>query len=131
MRRDGSVTWPNSIRPGGVAQEGLLIPVSSSELSVDGGWRGTNCWKWVRHVEERSVKNAVRADDFKEGAQVCNTSQSCHKFDLSHTHACMCENCYQVRNTHKTEKNVRATRCSVISMMHWDPTWEIGSGSIF
>ena len=54
-------------------------------------------------------------DDFQEGAQVCNTSQSCHGLDLSHTHACTCEECYQARNTNKTEKNVRATRCSVFT----------------
>ena len=52
---------------------------------------------------------------FKKGTQVCNTSQSCHKFDLSHTHACTCEECHQVRNTNKTEKNVRATKCSVFT----------------
>ena len=47
------------------------------------------------------MKHAVRWDDFEEGAQVCNTSQSYHEFDLSH--ACTCEECYQVRNTNKTE----------------------------
>ena len=34
---------------------------------------------------------------------------------LSHTHARTCERCCQVRNTDKTEKNVRATRCSVFT----------------
>ena len=29
-----SARWPNSSPPGGVAQEGLLIPVISSELGV-------------------------------------------------------------------------------------------------
>ena len=38
------------------------------------------------------------------GVLSCNTSQSCHEFDLSHTHACTCEECYQVRNTNKTDK---------------------------
>ena len=32
-------------------------------------WRGTKWREWVRHVEERSVKHAVRWDDFWEGAQ--------------------------------------------------------------
>ena len=57
------------------------------------------------------MKHAVRWDDFQE----CNTSQSCHEFDLCHTHACTCEECYQVRNTHKTEEIVRATRWSVFN----------------
>ena len=35
------------------------------------------------HVEEWSMKPAVRVDDF-HGAQMCNTSQSC--LDLEHTH---------------------------------------------
>ena len=34
---------------------------------------------------------------------------------LSHTHARTCERWYQVRHTDKTEKNVRATRCSVFT----------------
>ena len=55
------------------------------------------------------MKHAVRWDDFQEGAQVCNTSQSCHELDLSHTHACTCEGCCQVRNTNNTEKFVRAS----------------------
>ena len=50
------------------------------------------------------MKHAVRWDDFQEGAQVCNASQSCHEFGLSHTRACTCEECSQVRNTNKTEK---------------------------
>ena len=56
------------------------------------------------HVAERSVKHAVRWDDFEEGAPVCNTAQSCHELDLSHKHACTCEERYQVRKTDKTEK---------------------------
>ena len=43
-------------------------------------------------------------------------SQSSHLFDLRQTHACTCEECFQVRNTDKTEKNVRATRCSVFTI---------------
>ena len=35
---------------------------------------------------------------------------------LSHTHARTCEECYQVRNTNKTEKNVRATRRTVLTL---------------
>ena len=31
---DDSARWPNSIPPGGVAQEVLLIPASGSELGV-------------------------------------------------------------------------------------------------
>ena len=44
---------------------------------------------------------------------MCNTSQSCHELDFNHTHACTCDEWNQVRNTNKTEKKVRATRCSV------------------
>ena len=97
MTGDDSARWPTSIPAGGGAQGSLLIPVSSSELGVVCGGVKTKWWKWVRHVEERSVKQAVRWDDVKEGAQVCNTSKSCHEFDFSHTHACTCEECYQVR----------------------------------
>ena len=64
------------------------------------------------------MRHAVRWDDFQEGAQVCNTSQSCQELDLSHTHACTCEECHRVRNTDKTEKNVRATRCSAFTPVH-------------
>ena len=53
------------------------------------------------------MKHAVRWDDFAEGAQVRNTSQSCHELDLrlSHTHGCNV----------KRQKNVSATRCSVFT----------------
>ena len=40
---------------------------------------------------------------------MCNTSQSCHELDLSHT-ACKCEECHQVRNTGKTERKVCVRR---------------------
>ena len=63
--------------PGGVAQKVLLIPVSSSELGVVCGGEEQN----DEDVSDMSmnvlVKHAVRLDDFYEGAQVCNTSQSC------------------------------------------------------
>ena len=70
----------------------------------------------MRHVGELSVKQVVRWDAFKEGAQVCNTSQSCHEFDLSRTHECTCEECCPMRDTLSRLKNVRATRCSVFRM---------------
>ena len=70
----------------------------------------------MRHVEERSVNHAVRWDDFQEGAQVCNTPQSCHELDLSHTHTCTCEECHQVRNTKKTEK----CACDEMFCLHSD-----------
>ena len=41
---------------------------------------------------------------------------------LFHTHACTCEKCYQVRNTNKSEKNVRATRCSVFNQVYMECT---------
>ena len=52
-------------------------------------WCGTKWWKWVRRVEGWSMKHAVRVDDFQKGAQMCNTSQSCHELE---PHACACEN---------------------------------------
>ena len=58
--------WPKSNPPGGVAQEGLLIPVISSKFGVDGG----DDEQKVRHVEELSVKHAVRVDDFLRRASV-------------------------------------------------------------
>ena len=48
-----------------------------------------NDGKWARNVKERSVKHAVRWNDLHESAQVCNTSQSCHELELSHTHGCV------------------------------------------
>ena len=81
----------------------ICIEKKMPEISeeVNWMWRGTKWWGCVRHVEERAVKHAVRWDDFQEGAQICNTSQSCH---LRHTHACPCEECCQVRNTNKIGK---------------------------
>ena len=59
------------------------------------------------------MKHAVRVDDF-QGAQMCNTSQSCL---VPHASACeKVERCSHVRDTHKTDKNVRATKCSVFTL---------------
>ena len=63
MRGVDSARWPNCNPPGGLAQVGLLIPVISSEFGVDGGGVEPNDGKWVRHVEEWSVKHAVRVGD--------------------------------------------------------------------
>ena len=67
--------------------------------------------KKMGHVEEWSLKHAVIVDDFKS-ALMCNTSQSCLE-----PHTCVCEGqrCSYVRDTDKTDKNVRATRCSVFN----------------
>ena len=62
--------WPNCIPTGGVAQGGLLMPVSSSEVGVAGGGVEPNKWKWVGHVQKRTVEHDLRMDDFREGAQV-------------------------------------------------------------
>ena len=64
MRGVDSARQPHSKPPGGVAPGGLLIPVISSEFGVDGGGVDQNDGKWVRHVEARCVKHAVRVDDF-------------------------------------------------------------------
>ena len=42
----------------------------------------------VKHVEEWSMKHAVRVDDFEQSAQMGNASQSCLELE---PHACACE----------------------------------------
>ena len=66
MRGVDSAGWPNSNPPGGVAQMGLLITGIGSEFGVDEGGveQKKKKRKWVRHVEEWSMKHAVRVDDF-------------------------------------------------------------------
>ena len=49
---------------GGVVQGVLLIPVSNSELGVVCGGVEQNYENVSGHVEERSVKHAVRWDGF-------------------------------------------------------------------
>ena len=58
------------------------------------------------------MKHAVRWDDFKEGAQVCNTSQSCHELDLSHTQRVRVKSAIKC-GTPTRQKYVRVTRGSV------------------
>ena len=57
------------------------------------------------------MKHAVRVDDFFHGAQMCDTSQSCH-----YSHACASEKCHHERDSDEAEKHVRATRRSVFTM---------------
>ena len=64
MTRCDPARWQNSIPAGGVAHGGLLIPVSTSELGVVCGGVEQNDENGVRHVVVRSVKHAVRVDDF-------------------------------------------------------------------
>ena len=111
VRGVDSARWPNSNPPGGVAQGGLLIPVISSEFGVDGGGverkdghgsgtsrsgRSNMLWEWMTFEARRcaAVPNHV----------------------LSHTPVCVKgRSCSNVRDTDKTDKNVRATRCSVFT----------------
>ena len=46
-----------------------------------------------------------------------NTHHSCREFDLSHTHASAWEQCFQVRNTDKTEK----CACDEVFCLHLAP----------
>ena len=62
----------------------------------------------------------MRVDDF-QGAQMCNTSQPC----LEKNVRVKGEKCDRVRDTDKTEKNVRATRCSVFRI--FNPSPSVGS----
>ena len=77
MRGDDSARWPNSSLPGGVAQEGLLIPVTGCEFGVVGGGVEQNDGHGSGTSRSGPVKHAVRVDDFEASAQMRNTSQSC------------------------------------------------------
>ena len=62
------------------------------------------------------MKHAVRWDDFLEGAQYATRPNHVMSLKpLSHTRACTCEECYQMRDTDKTEENVRGTKCPVFT----------------
>ena len=78
---------------------GFLVPVISSEFGVNGGGGEQNDGNGSgMSKKEWPMKHADKVDDFN-GAQVCNTSQSCLV-----PHA----KCSNGRDTDKTEKNVRA-----------------------
>ena len=98
----------------------LLIPVSSSEwIRCRLRWRGPKRWKWDRHVEEQSVKHAVKWDDVKKARKYA--SRHNHVTSLTwatRTHV-------RVRSaikcgTQTRQKNVRATFClhsaSIVAM---------------
>ena len=79
------------------------------------------------------MKHAARVHDFKEGAQMCNTSQSCLELE---PHACACESAIKCATLARLRKNVRATRCSFFTF--WSntkptsnpttvPTWNGGA----